>query len=146
MVKRISRFFPKEKFEVRFLVGILNIFVDQHHLIHNSNKKKVYIERWIYSGIPGTVVGWKKELPVYPDCPQGEDVPFMHSLENSVLYGMPWLYTYCYHGKNTFNIQHHMKQIDLYSVASICKNLDKKECLIKADYDFKPDFFGWYKP
>ena len=90
-------------------------------LLH-FRKRACVLGRWLIYDMPtamayvssvrpweGSVLADKSILPRYPALPSGEDTPVIDQLKAAgelVIIDRPDLYTYVYHGDNTFNRRH----------------------------------------
>ncbi len=55
-----------------------------------------------------TVVAWKERMPGYPSLAKGEDTPVTDAM-SSLWIDRPDLYTYRFHGNNTWDEAHHAR-------------------------------------
>ena len=76
-----------------------------------TDTRELYVRDTGLRGIEGTVMHRRKPEVSYPALSKGEDTRFMERLRDryraAVLDGYPWLYLRVFHGKNTFDEEHH---------------------------------------
>ena len=120
-------------------------FLTDHFQFLEEDQALLWVD-WTLGGrsgkdqlLPGTIVMFKDERFRYPEtgpyAQRGEDSALLYQLCENVpvvaAKGLGYLYLYTYHGRNTFDRDHHYR---LISLAARFRHLKKKEKLSAAQW------------
>ncbi len=82
-----------------------------------ADTRELFVEDWTRESYPRNVVQGsalvrRKDMPRYPNLRRGEDTALLDALvlsgaKTARVPGKPWLFTYAFHGGNTFEREHH---------------------------------------